>query len=135
MVAMTRDRHTGEASKRVQSENLGRRAETLVTWYLRLKGYSILARRFKCPVGEIDIIARQGGTLVFVEVKARRIHSDALLSVTAKQSGRIVSAAKIWLAKEGSSMDSDCRFDIVTVSTYLMPRHFKNAFGDDTNLA
>jgi putative endonuclease len=50
---------------------LGHLAETRCVWYLRLKGYRILSRRFKTPVGEIDIVARHRGTLVFVEVKAR----------------------------------------------------------------
>ena len=62
----------GSPSERRQgAERLGRRAESIAAWYLRLKGYRILARRYRTPLGEIDLVAKRGQTLAFVEVKAR----------------------------------------------------------------
>ena len=121
-----------DTRKRAKSELSGRRAETIAVWFLWAKGYRILARRFRCPAGEIDIVARHGKTLVFVEVKARREHADALLAITPAQIKRITGAAKMWLANTGENLDANCRFDIITVSAYLVPRHMRNAFGEDT---
>jgi putative endonuclease len=66
--------------KKQTAEKFGRFAETLAAWSLRIKGFRIIARGFRTPVGEIDIIARRGGLLVFIEVKARRNITDAAAS-------------------------------------------------------
>ena len=63
-----------QENNRVLNEQRGRRAENIAAMFLRLKGYTILDRRCRTPFGEIDIIARRGKTIVFVEVKARRDH-------------------------------------------------------------
>ena len=68
---------------------LGQFAETLAVWQLRAKGYRILTRRFRCRPGEIDIIARRGNVLVFVEVKARRNAATAAESISSRQISRI----------------------------------------------
>ena len=66
--------------KKQTAEKFGRFAETLAAWSLRIKGFRIISRGFRTPVGEIDIIARRGGLLVFIEVKARRNITDAAAS-------------------------------------------------------
>lgn len=71
-----RRRNNQTRSSRLGAELFGRRGETLAAWYLRLKGYRIVATRVKTPVGEIDLIARRFGTTAFIEVKARQARSE-----------------------------------------------------------
>jgi putative endonuclease len=116
---------------RREAERRGHRAEGAACWLLRLKGYRILARRVKTPMGEIDIIARRGRTTAFVEVKARASFDRAMLSVNERQAARLVNAARAWTARNEAALAGPCRFDIVAVSAYLWPRHLPNAFGVD----
>jgi putative endonuclease len=113
---------------REQAHQHGHRAETIALWYLRLKGYRLLARRFKTPLGEIDLIMRRRHTLVFVEVKARRSVDDSLFAVTPQQSRRIASAASYFAARHPEHISEFQRFDIVAVPSYLWPSHITNAF-------
>jgi putative endonuclease len=106
----------------------GHRAETLALWFLRLKGYRLLARRFKSPAGEIDLIMRRGQTTVFIEVKARRTVDEAVLAVTDYQSYRIAEAAAFYTARDNRAAIGFQRFDIVSVPSYLWPTHIKNAY-------
>ncbi len=98
---------------------------------MRLKGYRLLARRFKTGQGEIDLIMRRGETTAFIEVKTRSSHDAAVTSVTTYQSRRISAAAGIWMARDQASNQGPCRFDIVTVNAYLWPSHIENAFPGD----
>lgn len=116
---------------RRRAERRGHAAESAACWLLRLKGYRILARRVKTPMGEIDIVARRGGITAFVEVKQRATAEAALVSVGARQAGRLVNAASHWTARNPRALDGPCRFDIVAVTSYLWPRHLPNAFGAD----
>jgi putative endonuclease len=109
----------------------GHLAETAATWLLRCKGYRIVARRVRTPMGEIDIIARRGRTVAFVEVKERPRSEVALEAVSPRQARRLVGAARYWLAAQPSASGDDWRFDIVAVTPYLLPRHLPNAFGAD----
>lgn len=106
----------------------GHRAETITLWYLRLKGYRLVASRFKSSAGEIDLIMRKGKTLVFVEVKARAKVDDSIFAVTPHQSRRIASAASLFTSRHGMGDIEFQRFDIVAVPSYLWPTHIKNAF-------
>ncbi len=78
---------------------VGISAESRAAALLIAKGFRILARRFRSPVGEIDIVARRRHLLVFVEVKARERLDDAAWSVTERQRARIIAAAEAWLAR------------------------------------
>lgn len=98
---------------------------------LRLKGYRIIAQRWKSAGGEIDLIIRRGSLIAFVEVKARKKADDALISVNHHQRRRIVNAARHWLATNSDVVDCDCRFDIVMVTPYQWPQHVANAFAAD----
>src|ERR1700675_2328724 len=89
----------------------GLSAESRAAALLIAKGFRILARRFRSPVGEIDIIARRRALLVFVEVKARDTLDDAAWSVTGRQRSRIIAAADAWLAQNSDERIRDIRFD------------------------
>jgi putative endonuclease len=116
---------------RQKAERRGHLAETVALWFLRLKGYRLLARRFKCGSGEIDLVMRRGGITAFIEVKARNSHDAAVLAVTTRQAKRISAAAAAWMARDARAASGHCRFDIVAVSSNLRPRHIENAFYGD----
>lgn len=106
----------------------GLAAEAIAALFLRLKGWRILARREKTPVGEIDIIARKGDVTAFVEVKLRRKRAAALQAITPRQRRRIVRAAQWWLAGHGEAAAGACRFDLVTLNEWMWPRHAVSVF-------
>ena len=112
---------------RTLAERLGRRAETLASLWLRAKGYQILATRFRCPQGEIDLIARRRGTLIFVEVKARRDRAAAIYATTAEGEARIAAAGEIWRARFAPQFQGPIRYDVITV-VHGCPRHQKDAW-------
>jgi len=103
-------------------------AESRAAAFLIAKGFRILARRWKSPVGEIDIIARRRSLLIFVEVKARERLDDAPWSVTDRQRLRIVAAAEAWLTRYPDDRIRDMRFDAVLVAPGRIPRHIPSAF-------
>jgi len=107
-------------------------AESRAAAFLIAKGFRILARRWRSPVGEIDIIARRRSLLVFVEVKARDNLDDAAWSVTERQRGRIIAAAEAWLARNADDRIQDIRFDAVLVAPGRIPRHIAAAFDAST---
>ena len=113
---------------RVEAFRLGLSAESRAAMFLIAKGYRILARRFKTPLGEIDIVARRRRALVFVEVKARETSGDAAESVTARGKQRIVAAAEMWLARNPADAQAEIRFDVVLVTPGKLPQHIPNAF-------
>lgn len=127
---MTIGKLAGKPDKRKLAEKKGRNAESLATWWLRLQGYKILARREKTPKGEIDIIACRGKTIVFIEVKARSSFTLGVQSITPRQIRRIISAAQYWLATRKNQQNYSCRFDIMLIKPYLLIKHIKNAFDE-----
>ena len=130
---MSRERATEE---RRRAESLGLSAETRAAWLLRLKLHAVLAHRFRCAVGEIDLVARRGRTLVFVEVKARATLAAAIEAVTPRTRARILAAADVFVARHPALADLDRRFDIVAVLPGRWPRHLRDAFrADDLDLS
>ena len=115
-------------ARRRRSERAGRRAETLAALFLRLKGYRIVERRYRQPVGEIDLIARRGRTVAFVEVKHRARLDAAAEGVTMAGRRRLVAAARFWLASHPAAAACDLRFDVVLTAPYRWPRHLAGAF-------
>ena len=87
-----------------------------------------MARRWRSPVGEIDIVARRRTTLVVVEVKARGELDDAAEAILPRQQRRIIAAAEAWLASHPADVNSDIRFDVVLVAPKSLPRHIMAAF-------
>lgn len=120
---------------RRQNEGRGRLAETIAIWWLRIKGYYIENHRVQTPMGEIDLIARRGRTLVFVEVKLRRTHDAGLRAVTRTQQRRIARAAEIAaqtiIASKSPRSGVDIRFDVITLSPWSWPRHLIDAWRPD----
>lgn len=114
--------------ERVAAFGLGISAESRAAAWLIAHGYRILARRFKSPMGEIDIIAARRYTLIFVEVKARATLDEAALSITERQKQRIAMAAEIWLANNPVPAIRDMRFDVILVAPRKLPRHIPSAF-------
>ena len=106
----------------------GRRAETLAAWWLRLKGYRILARGFRVASGEIDLIARRGRVLVHVEVKARPSLEEAREALTPRQRRRIERAAEAFLQQHPGLAGLDQRFDVVLLAPRRRPHHLENAW-------
>src|SRR4051794_27998217 len=107
-------------------------AESRAAVFLIAKGFRILARRWRSPVGEIDIVARRRKLLVFVEVKARDTLDDAAEAVTPQQQRRICAAAEAWLAAHPDASVQDMRFDAVLVPPRSIPRHIPGAFEVET---
>jgi putative endonuclease len=114
--------------EKIAAFRLGLSAESRAAILLIAKGYRILARRWKTPFGEIDIVARRRGTLVFVEVKARARADDAAEAVTGRNQRRIIAAAELWLARNPADAQRDIRFDVVLVTPGKIPEHIPNAF-------
>jgi len=111
----------------------GAAGETAAAAWLRRRGYAILARNYRCRAGELDIVARRGADVVFVEVKTRGPRAIALPAeqVDARKRARIVRAARSYLARLGGN-DPACRFDVVEVVSgagrVKVTRHLKDAF-------
>lgn len=113
-----------------KAEADGRRAEICALLLLCLHGYVPLARRWRCPAGEIDlIVARPFGPLCFVEVKRRDTPQAAVAAVSVMQRQRIVRAAQIFL--KSCPHPRGMRFDVVSVEPGRMPRHIRDAFRPD----
>jgi putative endonuclease len=124
---------TARATRSPQPERqvafrVGISAESRAAALLIAKGFRILARRFRSPVGEIDIVARRRHLLVFVEVKARERLDDAAWSVTERQRARIIAAAEAWLADHPDPSIQDIRFDAMLVAPGRVPQHIPAAF-------
>jgi putative endonuclease len=102
---MTEPRHT-----------VGRAGEEAAVQFLRQHGYRILERNYRCRYGEIDLIARDGRMLAFVEVKTRRSHKygPAAEAVTVQKQRHLIKASQVYLLQQKKA-DEFCRFDVVTV--------------------
>ena len=106
----------------------GHRGEALAAWYLRLKFYRILARRYKTPLGEIDLVAERFGTIAFVEVKARSKAASEAQTLEGIRQDRIVRAAQHWQMKNTRHANANLRFDVIFLAQGHWPRHICNAF-------
>jgi putative endonuclease len=107
---------------------VGISAESRAAAFLIAKGFRILARRWRSPLGEIDIVARRRHLLVFAEVKARASLAEAAESVDERQRRRIAAAAEVWLAANPDKTIFDIRFDAILVPPGKIPRHIPAAF-------
>jgi len=114
--------------ERVAAFRLGISAESRAAFFLMAKAYRIVARRWKTPFGEMDIVARHRNDLVFCEVKARDTHDGAAEAVTERNKQRIVAAAELWLAHHPQDAHRTIRFDVILMVPGKMPRHVVNAF-------
>ena len=120
--ALSRAARGGESFRR------GLWAETLCLWLLRLKGYRILARRYRSRAGEIDLIAQRGSVVVAVEVKARSGRDQAGEALLWRQRARIARALENYLAIHPRLRESSLRFDVMLVAPRSWPRHIRDAW-------
>jgi len=110
------------------ARTFGLRAETLASLWLRAKLFQVVARNFTVPGGEIDIVARRGDVIAFVEVKARPRLEEAQAAIGAVKIARISRAARFWLARNPWAADFALRGDAVFVAPGRAPLHVVDAF-------
>jgi putative endonuclease len=116
------------APERVAAFRTGLSAESRAAAYLMAKGYRILAKRFRTPYGEIDLVAKKRDLVAFIEVKARASLDEAAYAVTPRQQARIVNAAQAWLMAHPEHAEFELRFDAVLIAPRRLPRHLLAAF-------
>jgi putative endonuclease len=109
------------------AETSGRTGETIAAWYLRIKGWRILATRVRTPAGEIDLVAKRGNLVAFVEVKTRSTGRDLDHAIDERRLSRVAAAAEI-LSPRYAQNGEDIRIDVILVSPHLRPRHIENAW-------
>ena len=114
-----RDRRTAEAA--------GRRGERLAGWWLRLQGWRILGRRVRTPVGEIDLVAKKGALVAFVEVKTRKTPVELDLAIDERRLARVAAAAE-YLMPRYAMNGEDIRIDVILLTPGSRPRHIENAW-------
>ena len=107
---------------RAEAEARGRRAERRAAWWLRLHGWRILGERLRVPTGEVDLVARRGRTLAFIEVKWRERAEDLDLAVDAWRLRRVAAAAEMLLPRFARTGD-DIRIDVMLLAPGRLPRH------------
>src|SRR5919201_536979 len=101
--------------ERVAAFRTGLSAESRAAAFLIAKGYRILAKRFRTPYGEIDLVARRRNLIAFVEVKARASLDDAAWAVTPRQQQRIINAAQAWLVAHPAHAEFEMRCDAMLI--------------------
>lgn len=114
-------------AERTRAERAGRRAETLAAWYLRLAGWRILARRVKTAGGEIDIVARRGARVSFVEVKWRRTDAGRDAAIDSRRLQRVARAATMLAPRFAGPADTIC-IDVILMAPGRWPRRIANAW-------
>ncbi len=115
-------------SRRFKAYRRGHRGEWLAAFALMLKGYRIVARRYRTKLGEIDLIARRGDLVLIVEVKARPTLMAAMEALAHESERRIEGAADMWLSRQPDFGRLSVRFDMVAVLPWRWPVHVQNAF-------
>ena len=112
---------------RRKAERAGRVGETAAAWWLRLKGWHILARRVRTPAGEVDLIARRGNLVAFVEVKRRRTGAELDFAIDEYRLTRVAAAAE-YLGPRYMQPGDDMRVDVILIAPGRALRHIENAW-------
>ena len=120
-----------QLSRRHRAQRRGVFAESLCRWHLRLRGWRIVASDWRCPSGEIDILARRGGVLAIIEVKSRPDIASAVAAVLPRQRRRIARAASAFLVMRPDLAELALRFDVMLVAPLRPPRHLPDAWRID----
>lgn len=113
--------------KRQRAERRGRTGEFVAAWWLRLRGWRILATRARCPVGEVDLIARRRAILAFIEVKTRSTRAELDLAIDRPRLTRVAAAAN-YLAPRYARPTDDIRIDVILLAPRSLPRHLINVW-------
>jgi putative endonuclease len=119
---------TGPVASRRRAETAGRWAESFAALALQLGGYVVLARRVKTGRGEVDLIARRGKVLAFIEVKMRSKSTDPATLLRPAQMQRIVNGATGWSAQRPWTRDCTWRYDLILVRPWRWPHHISDAW-------
>ena len=109
------------------AEAAGRRGERLAGWWLRLKGWQILDRRVRTPAGEVDIVAKRGRLVAFVEVKSRATAAELDFAIDERRLARVAAAAEYLMPRYAQPGD-DIRVDVLLLAPGVRPRHIENAW-------
>jgi putative endonuclease len=115
-------------ARRQAAEKRGRKGEWLAALYLQAKGYRILDRRVRTPMGEVDLIAKRGRLVAFVEVKFRAQVENAAVAVTPASWQRIARAADFWMARHPALADCGWRYDLIALAPGKLPKHIQDAW-------
>jgi putative endonuclease len=121
-------RQTGANPKRLKARRRGRIAEHLCRWHLRLRGWRILACDWRCPAGEIDILARRRDVLAVIEVKSRPDFATGAAALSPRQRRRIARATEAFLLMRPDLAAMAIRFDVMVVEPRRLPRHLAGAW-------
>lgn len=120
-------RHGSSPHDRRAAETRGRNGETRAAWYLRLKGWRILDRRVRTPAGEVDLVARRGNLVAFVEVKTRKNEAGLDIAIDEYRLARVAAAAEYLMPRYAATGD-DIRVDVILIAPGALPRHIENAW-------
>lgn len=126
-------RHAGPVPRprpspaRIRAEAAGRRGERLAGWWLRLKGWQVLDRRVRTAAGEIDLVARKGSLVAFVEVKTRATAAELDFAIDERRLARVAAAAEVLMPRYAHAGD-DIRVDVILLAPGSRPRHIENAW-------
>ena len=124
---MSPRRPKGSTADRQAAEAVGRRGERLAGWWLRLKGWRILDRRVRTPAGEVDLVARKGSLVAFVEVKTRATPAELDWAIDERRLARVAAAAEVLMPRYAGPGD-DIRVDVILLAPGSRPRHIENAW-------
>jgi putative endonuclease len=116
---MTRNRAAAEAR--------GRRGESIAAWWLRLRGWQIIAQRVKTVRGEVDLVAKRGNTIAFVEVKTRRTEAELALAIDDYRLRRVAAAAELLYPKYAQGAEN-AQIDVILVAPWRWPQHLVNVW-------
>ncbi|WP_339347698.1 YraN family protein [uncultured Sphingomonas sp.] len=115
------------AAARIAAEAAGRRGERIAAWWLRLKGWSILDRRVRTPAGEVDLVAKRGALVAFVEVKSRATAAELDHAIDHRRLARVAAAAEVLMPRYATAGE-DIRVDVILLAPRTPPRHIENAW-------
>ena len=113
--------------KRQAAEARGRKGEAFAAVWLRLKGWQILAERVRTPAGEVDLVAKRGNLVAFIEVKTRATNAELDHAIDDYRLRRVAAAAEI-LAPRFASDGDDIRIDVILIAPRALPRHLVNVW-------
>lgn len=114
-------------AERQAAELRGRRGERMAAWWLRLKGWRILDMRVRTPAGEVDLVARRGNLVAFVEVKTRGTAAGLDIAIDERRLARVAAAAELLMPRYAAAED-DIRIDVILIAPGERPRHIENAW-------
>jgi putative endonuclease len=113
--------------KRQAAEARGRKGEAYAAWWLRMKGWRILAERVRTPAGEVDLVAKRGNLVAFIEVKTRATAAELDYAIDEYRLRRVAAAAEILIPRFAPDGE-DIRIDVILLAPRSLPRHLVNVW-------